>query len=154
MKANRAELIGPDSKNLGSYDIECADTFFKRFMGLMGRDELPLGQGLWFDATSSIHMCFMRFPIDVVWVRKPKKNGWALVTGVSRNVRPWRLAFGPRGTYGCIEVPAGTVPMGLIRVHFSNVLYRPALEEAVAGEVVEKPDDLHFGGAAAETFGK
>ena len=48
----------------------------------------------------------------------------------------------------------GYVPMGLIRVHFSNVLYRPTLEEIGTGEVVEKPDDLHFGGAAAETFGK
>lgn len=83
---------------------------WRRFLGLMGLAGAPDGCGLLLEACGSIHMMFMRFPIDVVWLGRPEASGARTVVGVSRNVRPWRVAFGPRGARSCIEMAAGTAP--------------------------------------------
>lgn len=74
-----------------------------RFRGLMLRKSLAEGEGLVIEPCSSIHMMFMRFPIDAVFFDRDRK-----VTKVARNVRPWiGLAGARRGTKGVIELPAG-----------------------------------------------
>ncbi len=74
-----------------------------RFRGLMLRSALGPGEGLIIRPCSSIHMMFMRFPIDAVFFDKDQR-----VTKVARNVRPWRgLAFGGRGAKCVIELPLG-----------------------------------------------
>src|SRR4051794_21262621 len=44
-----------------------AQSHVTRARGLLGRSDLPRGEGMLFPRTSSIHMFFMRFPIDVVF---------------------------------------------------------------------------------------
>jgi hypothetical protein len=39
-----------------------------RTVGLLGRDGLPDGEGLWIERSPSNHMFFMRFAIDAVFV--------------------------------------------------------------------------------------
>ncbi len=51
--------------------LEVASSLWAKFMGLMGRAELPAGAGLWLPASNGIHMMFMRFPIDAVFVGRP-----------------------------------------------------------------------------------
>ena len=46
-----------------------------KFMGLMGRPRSPAGDGLWLPASNGIHMMFMRFPIDAVFVSEPAADG-------------------------------------------------------------------------------
>lgn len=48
--------------------IEVADNFLKRLRGLMGRKKLPQGHGLLIVPCNSVHMLFMKFPIDVIYV--------------------------------------------------------------------------------------
>ena len=81
---------------------ELADNLWTRFMGLMGRTELPPGGGLVLKPGGGIHMWFMRMPLDVVHVDKRD-----LVTHVLRGIRPWR--FGPLFVGGklAIELPVG-----------------------------------------------
>lgn len=82
--------------------LELARTFFARFLGLMGRAPLPEGAALWIEPCSSIHMLFMRFPIDVVFV-----DAAGTVVSVASRVRPWvGMAFG-KGARAAIELPAG-----------------------------------------------
>ena len=50
------------------FQLEIADTFLKRFLGLMGRKKIPEGQGLLILPCNSIHMMFMRFSIDAVYI--------------------------------------------------------------------------------------
>jgi uncharacterized membrane protein (UPF0127 family) len=69
--------------------------------GLLGRRELPSGEGLLLRPTSSIHMFFMRFAIDAVWVDKGLN-----VLKVSPEVGPWKVA-GCKGARGVVELPAG-----------------------------------------------
>ena len=50
--------------------LETAGSLWAKFKGLMGRRSLPPGDGLWLPASNGIHMMFMRFPIDAVFVTK------------------------------------------------------------------------------------
>ena len=50
----------------------------------------------------SVHMFFMHFPIDVVFLDRDHK-----VVGVRHELRPWQVA-GARGAHAVLELPAGT----------------------------------------------
>jgi uncharacterized membrane protein (UPF0127 family) len=53
------------------------------------------------DAAPSVHMFFMRFPIDVVFLDRDRK-----VVRVVHGLRPWRVA-GARRAVAALELPAG-----------------------------------------------
>ena len=69
--------------------------------GLIGRDGLEPGSGMLIDASPSVHMFFMRFPIDVVFLDRDRK-----VVRVVERLRPWRVA-GARRAAAALELPAG-----------------------------------------------
>ena len=69
--------------------------------GLLGRSGLEPGSGMLIDSAPSVHMYFMRFPIDVVFLDRDRK-----VVGVRHGLRPWRVA-GARGAVAALELPAG-----------------------------------------------
>jgi len=50
--------------------LEVASNFIARGVGLMGRQRLPENGGLLIHDCNGIHMMFMRFPIDAVFVDK------------------------------------------------------------------------------------
>jgi uncharacterized membrane protein (UPF0127 family) len=75
-----------------------------RTVGLLGRGELPAGEGLWIERSPSIHMFFMRFAIDAVFV-----DGAGRVVRVVENLRPWGVVAWVRGARDCVELPAGSV---------------------------------------------
>lgn len=87
--------------------VMIARGFWGRFRGLMGRrpDALPHGSALVIDPCSSIHMFFMRFPIDVLYLDQENR-----VVRAQKDLRPWRI--GPlytRGACYVVELPAGTI---------------------------------------------
>ena len=78
-----------------------ADTALTRMRGLLGRRDLPSGEGIWLKPASSVHMAFMRFAIDAVFLDSDMR-----VTKIAEDLRPWRLA-GSRGANSVVELPAG-----------------------------------------------
>jgi uncharacterized membrane protein (UPF0127 family) len=50
--------------------LEVASNFISSGLGLMGRARLPENGGLLINGCNGIHMMFMRFPIDAVFVDK------------------------------------------------------------------------------------
>lgn len=89
--------------------VEVGESFGARFWGLMGRASLPAGAGLWLRPGSSIHMLFMRFPIDAVFLARPGPDGARRVVAVHADLRPWTgVVWWARGADGCLELPAGT----------------------------------------------
>ena len=54
--------------------LEYADTFWRRFCGLMFRKQLPKGQGLLLAPCNGVHMCFMRFAIDAIFIDKDYRH--------------------------------------------------------------------------------
>ena len=82
--------------------IKTADTFLARFCGLMLRKKLPAGHGLLIAPCNSIHMCFMRFAIDAIFIDKNYK-----VLKIARNVKPWIGLAWCWKAWGVVEVAAG-----------------------------------------------
>lgn len=72
-----------------------------RMRGLLGRKTLPRGEGILLRPASSVHMFFMAFAIDVVWLDRDLE-----VLGVTPELRPWRTAS-RRGARAALELAAG-----------------------------------------------
>jgi len=80
---------------------EMPESALGRMRGLLGRDGLEPGSGMLIDRAPSVHMFFMRFPIDVVFVDRDLK-----VVKVVERLRPWRIASA-RHAAAALELPAG-----------------------------------------------
>lgn len=81
-----------------------ARTFWKRAIGLIGTAELNPGEGVWIDRCPSIHTCFMRFPIDVLFLDRQNR-----VLRTISALAPWRIYAGCRNAVTSIELAAGTL---------------------------------------------
>ena len=99
-----------DRSTLLAERLETAGSLWGKFKGLMGRQALPAGEGLWLPASNGIHMMFMRFAIDAVFVGKADGEGARPVVAVRRALRPWTgLVPLVRGAHGVIELPVGVI---------------------------------------------
>ncbi len=91
-------------------EVEVASGLWGKFMGLMGRSSLADGAALWLPDSNGIHMMFMRFPIDAVFLGKPGADGARLVVAVRERLPAWRGVVPlVRGAHGVLELPAGSV---------------------------------------------
>ncbi len=81
------------------FSIRRAGTFWSRFAGLMGRREGDWG--LWISPCDAIHMMFMRFALDVVFLDRR-----GTIVSIRTGVKPWGMAFGGKGAHSVIELPA------------------------------------------------
>ena len=88
--------------NQKGFEIEFvyANTFMQRLLGLMFKRELVIGQGLMLSPCSGVHTCFMRFPIDVIYL-----NREYVVLG-KETLKPWRVGKAAKGTRMVLEVNA------------------------------------------------
>lgn len=84
--------------------VDVAVRFFERLRGLLGRANLPSGEGLWIENCNSIHTFFMRFPIDAVFLSKDHT-----VVKTYRRLKPFRLTSVVLGARSVLELPAGTL---------------------------------------------
>jgi len=90
--------------------VEIAGSLWGRFTGLMGRASLARGAALWLPDSSGIHMMFMRFAIDAVFLGRPGPDGSRAVVSVHRALPPWRgLVPLVRGSHGVLELPVGSI---------------------------------------------
>lgn len=91
--------------------IRVARSMRARTVGLLATDHLDPGEGLWIERAASIHMFFMRFPIDAVFV-----SADGTVTKVVADLAPWRVVWWARGARDCLELPAGAAAAADVRV--------------------------------------
>ncbi len=81
-----------------------ADGFIARIKGLLGRSGLKSGEGLLIPRCRCIHMFFMRFAIDAVFVGQD-----GCVVSIVENIPPQRISpYFTKADY-VVELPAGTV---------------------------------------------
>ena len=83
--------------------LEVADHGVTRRKGLLGRDGLDAGQGLWIKPCEAVHTFCMRFAIDLVYLDRKNR-----IRKVRSNVRPWRISS-CLTAHSVIELPSGTV---------------------------------------------
>ena len=77
------------------------DTPIARMKGLIGRSELPAGEGIVIRPCNSIHMFFMRFAIDAIFLDRTNT-----VVKIAANLKPWRMAWARRA-HAVVELAAG-----------------------------------------------
>ncbi len=95
---------------IGVTEVAYAESFVQRFLGLLARPRLEIGQGLVIKPCGSIHTFFMRYAIDVVFVGSDNK-----VIKIGGNVHPWRGCF-CMGASFVVELAAGAAAqLGLIQ---------------------------------------
>ena len=83
--------------------VEIAGTSESRRRGLLGRDGLDPSAALIIAPCSGIHMFFMRFAIDAVFVDRDGR-----VRKIVHDLRPWRIALS-LGAYAVVEMSSGAV---------------------------------------------
>src|SRR5437868_14332336 len=81
-----------------------AGGFASRGLGLMFTASLPEGGGLVIDPCNSIHMFFMRYPLDIIFLNKAGK-----VVFMYKGIKPWRMGRIVKGAKLAIELPEGAI---------------------------------------------
>lgn len=99
--AERFALINVRTGETLAERIEPALDSRTRGKGLLGRSHLPAGSGMILAPCSSVHTFFMKFAIDVVFVKADGR-----VAKIYRKLGAWRLA-GALGALAAVELPAG-----------------------------------------------
>lgn len=86
-----------------SSNIRLTQCWLENARGLLWRDRLDesRNEGLVLYSCNSIHMFFMKYPIDVFFMRRD-----GVVQKVARVVRPWRVVYS-YSSYYALEVNAG-----------------------------------------------
>ncbi|MFD1020636.1 DUF192 domain-containing protein [Thalassobacillus hwangdonensis] len=86
------------------HSIQEASTFFTRWRGWMFRKKPAKGEGLLITKCNSIHMFFMAFPIDALFLDENNQ-----VVALKENLAPWKMVAPVSGAVATMELPAGTV---------------------------------------------
>lgn len=109
---------------------ERATSFSRRFVGLMGRKNLPLGEALHILPCNSIHTFFMRIPIDVLFLDPDD-----VILRATSAMVPWRASSIIWKCRSVLELPAGVI-------HASGTVAGDRLSFAphAAGEVPPFPN--------------
>lgn len=74
-----------------------------RTVGLLRTPQSALGDGLLIERSPSIHMFFMSYPIDAIFLDANRR-----VVRIAADLRPWRVVAWARRSRDCYEAPAGT----------------------------------------------
>ncbi|MHB8393671.1 MAG: DUF192 domain-containing protein [Candidatus Dormibacteria bacterium] len=130
---NRAAATPPVDREVaiqfpggGVARVAIARSVMSRFMGLMGRAQLAPDQGLWLIPCRSIHMFFMRAPIDVAFV-----NRQGSVVRTVAGMRPWSLrplsvtVMPVKGAHSTLELAPGTLARLKVEVG-TQLSHRPS----------------------------
>jgi uncharacterized membrane protein (UPF0127 family) len=84
--------------------VQRADSFVSRFLGLMFRKEYPASKALHLIPCNSIHMFFMRFPLDVVFLDKESR-----IIHTVEGIRPWRVIPYIKKAFSTLELTSGSI---------------------------------------------
>lgn len=96
-------LLNITRNNVIADKITVADKFWARMRGLMGKKDLKQGEGLLLAPCNAVHMMFMRFPIDVIFMDRD-----FIVVKILESFKPWRVSPVVRVAFQVVELMAGT----------------------------------------------
>ncbi|PKL44740.1 MAG: hypothetical protein CVV41_05075 [Candidatus Riflebacteria bacterium HGW-Riflebacteria-1] len=92
--------------------VKVADSFWQRFRGMMLAPEPAEGEGLWLSPCNSIHMMFMLYPIDAVFLDASLK-----IKALYEKLPPWiGLSRLHRDVSSVLELKSGTINKTGIRI--------------------------------------
>ena len=85
-------------------DAKTANSFFSQAVGLIGRKPISSREGLLLPRCRCIHMCFMRFPIDVIFIDRQN-----MVVGLVKEIKPFHISPYFSKAQTAIEIAAGRI---------------------------------------------
>lgn len=97
-------LVDQQTGNVISSSIRTSYFFHKRLKGLMFDSHLPVEEAMHIKPCHSVHTCFMRFPIDVVFVDESLE-----VVAIEEYMKPFRFGKPVPSAQSVFEFAAGTV---------------------------------------------
>jgi uncharacterized membrane protein (UPF0127 family) len=92
-------------------EIEIADSFVRRGLGLIGRSGFGKHNGLLLKNTGAIHTFFVRFPIDVVFLDKDSK-----ILKIVENLKPFCFSPIVWKAKHTLELPQGSIKKHSLKV--------------------------------------
>lgn len=84
--------------------VRVVDGWWAKGMGVIGMGELAAGSGIVMPGIASIHTCFVKFPLDVLFLDRSQMLMLAV-----RSVPPWTPLVACRGAWYTVELGAGTL---------------------------------------------
>jgi len=103
LESERLQVVNLTRQTVLADRLEVADHGANRRKGLLGRDGLSPGEGLWIKPCEAVHTFCMRFAIDLVYLDRKNR-----IRKVRSGVRPWRMSA-CLTAHSVIELPSGTV---------------------------------------------
>lgn len=86
----------------GSFRCEYGAGAWFRMKGLLGRNGLDEGEAIWIRPCNSIHMFFMKFAIDAVFLDKENR-----IVRLYEPIRPWAATPIIWAAHSVVEMRAG-----------------------------------------------
>lgn len=86
------------------FPIKKANTFGTRLKGLMFKKTPIKQEGLWIIPCNSIHMFFMNFPIDAVFINQNNE-----IVKLVHDLQPWKIVSPVKNAHSVVELPSGTI---------------------------------------------
>ena len=121
-------MAAGDAIELDGIAVRVAEGFGQRLRGLMFSASLPPRQALLLTDCASVHTCFMRFPIDLVYLDKR-----GVVTQLVSGLKPWRASIGKRGSVHALELAACSIDR--LNLHVGDDLSNARAKKMHAGVV-------------------
>jgi uncharacterized membrane protein (UPF0127 family) len=97
-----AKLMNQTQNKILLDKMEVANTLVSRMKGLIGKEKIESGYGLWIKKCNSIHTFLMSFPIDVIFVDKNLK-----VKKCIEQIEPNKIVWPIFGASSVIELKSG-----------------------------------------------
>lgn len=101
--SSRMRVVNRTRGTVLAESLQLAGTSAERNRGLLGRDSLAPGEGLWIVPCESVHTFGMRFAIDLIYLDRKHR-----IRKIRHNVKPWRLSA-CLVAHSVLELPAGSV---------------------------------------------
>lgn len=95
------KLISTKNQQTLCHQIQIADNFKSRLVGLIGTKELA-GQGLFIPRCNWVHTFFMSMTIDVIYLDKKGQ-----IKKIDSQLKPWKLPLPVFSATDVVELPAG-----------------------------------------------
>lgn len=84
--------------------IRAACGFWQRLIGLMGQPAPAATCALFIARCTSVHTCFMRQPLDIVYL-----DAQGCIADLRPALVPWRCSRGAHGSVHVLEMRAGSI---------------------------------------------
>ncbi|MFN8671140.1 MAG: DUF192 domain-containing protein [Candidatus Sericytochromatia bacterium] len=98
------KIINKKNQSIIGDKIGYANNPLSRFIGLMNRKELQENEGLLLTPCNSIHMFFMKIPLDVVFIDRKDK-----IVKTIENIKPWKISPVVFKAQSVLELPVGHI---------------------------------------------